>query len=189
MEDPRELHRRAGTMAEGVIAQIPAERLGDPTPCAEWDVRAVINHMANGNLRFAALISGKPGPDRGEDVLGDDPLAAFRDTFDRACTASDRTDVLEQTLPTPLGEGTGALLVTIRAGDLAVHAWDLAAATGQPRDLDPELVAFIDKTVRSLAVPRGEQSPFGTEQPAPAGATAADRLAAYLGRKVPAPGA
>lgn len=189
MEDARELHRRAGTAAAAVIAQIPAERLGDPTPCTEWDVRAVINHMATGSLRSAALISGEPAPDRGEYVLGDDPLAAFLDAFGRACAAFDRAGVLEQSFRTPFGAGPGTLLVTIRAGDLTIHTWDLAAATGQPRDLDPDLVAVIDTAVRALPVPRGEQGPFGTEQPVPQGATAADRLAAYLGREVPVPGA
>ena len=77
--------------------------------------------------------------------------------------------------------------VASRAGDLTVHTWDLATATGQQRNLDPDLVTFIEKTLRALPVPQGEQSPFGTEQPAPEGATAADQLAAYLGRTVPAP--
>ena len=77
MEDPREMHRRAGAQVAGIIARIPPERFGEPTPCPGWDVRAIVNHMANGNLRFTALIQGVPGPDRADDVLGDDPLAAF----------------------------------------------------------------------------------------------------------------
>jgi uncharacterized protein (TIGR03086 family) len=185
MEDTRALHRRAGQMAADVIAQIPAEQLGDPTPCTEWDVRALINHMVNGNLRFVALVTGEPGPDRGEDVLGDDPLAAFRDSLRLLSAAFDREGVLEQTFPTPFGEGPGAQLVTMRTCELTMHTWDLAAATGQPRDLDPGLVAFTDQAFRARPIPRGGQSPFGPEQPAPDGATAPDRLAAYFGRAVP----
>ena len=101
MDDPRVLHRRAGENAADVIARIPAERLGDPTPCTEWDVRGVINHMVNGNLRFAALVAGKPGPERGEDVLGNNPLAAFRGSVGELCAAFDREGVLDQTFPTP----------------------------------------------------------------------------------------
>jgi uncharacterized protein (TIGR03086 family) len=185
MDDPRALHRQAGEMAADVIAKIPAERLGDPTPCTEWDVRAVINHMANGNLRIAGLVTGGPRPDRGEDVLGDDPLAAFRDSLDRVSAAFDRDGVLEQTFTMPFGEGPGARLVTVRTCDLTIHTWDLAAATGQPRDLDPGLVAFADQAFRAAPVPRGGPSPFGPEQPAPDGATPADQMAAYFGRKVP----
>jgi uncharacterized protein (TIGR03086 family) len=185
MQDPRDLHRRAGAMAAGVIARITPGQFGDSTPCTDWDVRAVINHIANGNLRFAALIAGEPVPERGEDVVGDDPLAAFQDSFDRLCAAFDREGVLAQTFPTPFGEGPGAMLVTMRTTELTIHSWDLAAATGQPRDLDPELVAFADTALHGRPIPRGGASPFGEEQPPPGGAGATDRLAAFAGRKVP----
>lgn len=69
--------------------------------------------------------------------------------------------------------------------DTFTHAWDLARATGQSSDLDPELAeqllagakASIPDSVRGA-----EPMPFGPEQTAPANATAADRLAAFLGR-------
>jgi uncharacterized protein (TIGR03086 family) len=185
MEDPRVLHRRAGENAADIIARIPAGRLGDPTPCSEWAVRDVINHMVNGNLRFAALVTGEPLPEHGDDVLGDDPLAAFRDSADQLCAAFDREGVLDQTFPTPFGEGPGTMLVSMRTCELSIHSWDLAAATGQPRDLDPDLVAFAESMFRARPLPRGGPSPFGPEQPVPDGATAADRLAAYVGRTVP----
>ena len=186
MDDVRVLHRRAGAMAADVIARIPAERLADPTPCTEWDVRGVINHMVGGNLRFAALVTGGSGPERGEDVLSGDPLAAFQDSFGRLCAAFDAAGMLEQTFPNPFGEGPGAVLVSMRTCEMTVHTWDLAAATGQPRDLDPDLITFTDASLRARPIPRGGQSPFGAEQPAPDGATAADRLAAFFGRTIPA---
>jgi uncharacterized protein (TIGR03086 family) len=185
MQDIRALHRKAGAMAHGVISHISSDQLSDPTPCTEWDVAALINHLVNGNLRFVAMVTGQPGPDRGQDVLGQDHLAAFSDSLDQLCAAFDREGMLEQTFPTPFGEGPGTLLVTMRVGELTIHSWDLAAATGQPRDLDPELVAFADKSMRSRPIPRGGQSPFAEQSSAPEGATAADRLAAYVGRTVP----
>jgi uncharacterized protein (TIGR03086 family) len=185
MQDARALHRQAGQMAADVISRISPDRLADPTACTEWDVRALINHMVNGNLRFVALVTGQPGPEPGEDGLGDDPLAAFQDSHGQLSAAFDREGVLEQTFPTPFGEGPGAQLVTMRTCELTMHTWDLAAATGQPRDLDPGLVAFTDKAFRARPIPRGGQSPFGPEQPAPEGASAPDQLAAYFGRTVP----
>jgi uncharacterized protein (TIGR03086 family) len=67
------------------------------------------------------------------------------------------------------------------------HGWDVAKATGQSTDLDPELAAELLEGAR-LAIPdafRGPdtQAPFGPEQPVPANATNADKLAAFLGRK------
>ena len=76
----------------------------------------------------------------------------------------------------------------MRVSELTLHIWDLAAATGQSRNLDPELVAVADRILRAGSVPRGGESPIGPEQPAPADATAADRLAAFAGRAVPVSG-
>ena len=72
----------------------------------------------------------------------------------------------------------------MRITELTIHAWDIAAATGQPRDLDPELVGFADGFLRSRPIPRDVNGPFAPEQPAPAGAGDADRLAAFAGRPV-----
>jgi uncharacterized protein (TIGR03086 family) len=188
MPDPLKLLGRAGSTAEGIIARIPPERLADPTPCTGWNVRDVINHMANGNLRFAASITGAPGPDRGDDVLGGDPLAAFRDSLGAVLAAFAAEGALQRAYPSPFGELPGAALAMLRTAELAVHSWDLAAATGQPRDLDPDVVAAADQTMRSRPLTRGGSAPFGSEQPAPPGASAADRLAAYAGREIPAPG-
>jgi uncharacterized protein (TIGR03086 family) len=187
MQDIRALHRKAGAMAYSVISHISPDQLADPTPCTEWDVRALINHLVDGNLRFVAMVTGEPGPAHDQDKLEHDHLAAFEDSFNQLCTAFDREGMLEQTFPTPFGEGPGALLVTMRVGELTIHSWDLAAATGQPRDLDSDLVAFADKAMRSRPIPRGGQSPFAEELSSPESATAADQLAAYVGRRVPAP--
>jgi uncharacterized protein (TIGR03086 family) len=66
------------------------------------------------------------------------------------------------------------------------HAWDLAAATDQPTDLDPELAAEQLVAVRASVGPdfRGPGKPFGDEQPCSSGRAPADQLAAFLGRKV-----
>ena len=130
------------------------------------------------------MVAGEPGPERAEDGPGGDALAGFLDAFSGLCMAFDREGFLEQVFPTPLGEGPGELLVAMRITELTIHAWDIAAATGQPRDLDPELVSFTDGFLRSKPIPRGVNGPFAPEQPAPASAGHADRLAAFAGRPV-----
>ena len=186
MADPRDLHRRAGGMATDVIGRVRPDQLRNATPCTDWNVRALIGHVVGGNLKFAAMVAGEHGPGPDEDVLGDDLLAGFVNSFDGLSAVFDRGGFLEQVFPTPLGDGPGELLVGLRITELTVHSWDVAAATGQARDLDPELVAFTDGFLRSNPIPRGANGPFAREQPAPAGATDADRLAAFAGRPVPA---
>jgi len=74
----------------------------------------------------------------------------------------------------------------MRTSDVLTHAWDLATATGQSTDLDPELAAEQLAAVRAFVAPefRGPGKPFGDEQPCSSGHTPADQLAAFLGRKV-----
>lgn len=167
--DPRDLHRRAGGMATDVIGRVRPDQLRNATPCSDWNVRALIGHVVGGNLKFAAMVAGEHGPGPDEDALGDDLLAGFVNSFDGLSAVFDRGGFLEQVFPTPLGDGPGELLVGLRITELTVHSWDVAAATGQARDLDPELVAFTDGFLRSNPIPRGPNGPFAREQLAPAG--------------------
>ena len=86
----------------------------------------------------------------------------------------------------PFGEVPGQVFIGMRTTDVLTHAWDLAAATNQSTDLDPELATEQLAAARAIVVPqfRGPGKPFGDEQPCPPGRTAADQLAAFLGRKV-----
>ncbi len=186
MDDPRPLHRRAGELTGELIDTTTPAQLGLPTPCSQWDVRAVINHLVNANLRVTARLAGESGPERGDDVLGADPAADFRSSFEGLCAAFDEDGFLERTVPTPFGDGPGARLVGLRVTELTIHAWDLAAATGQSRIFDPELVRFAGAIMHAQPIPRSSGGPFGPEQVVPGLATDADLLAAYAGRAVPA---
>lgn len=175
---------RATAVADSVLAGVKPEQLGDPTPCTEWTLRQLINHVVTGNMMFLSTITGGPRPDRDRDHVGDEPLDAFRRTAAELRTAVTGEGVLERTYPTPLGTGPGSLLATMRAIDTTVHSWDVAKATGQSTDLDPELAQWALATLRAVLPADRQGSPFGDEQPAPADATAADRLAAFAGRVV-----
>ena len=183
--NPLERFEAAAVQADRVVAAVRADQLGDPTPCTGWTVRDVINHLTTGNLLFAAIVSDGPQPDRSADHLGDDHLAAFRSSVSRLAEAFVKHDVLSGRYPTPMGEGPGALLVSMRFNELMVHGWDIAKATGQSTDLDPALAEeALASFERAPFLPRGEGKPFGEAKPVPDGATAADRLAAYLGREI-----
>ena len=84
----------------------------------------------------------------------------------------------------PWGPETGATVATMFMGDHFAHAWDVAKATGQSTDLDPELAESLIPFAREYATRHRGPGMFDDEQVAPPGASAADRLAAVLGRKV-----
>jgi uncharacterized protein (TIGR03086 family) len=183
-ENPFALLDRAAAVADSVIAGVKPDRLDNPSPCTEWSVREVVNHLVTGNMVFISMLTGAPRPDRSVDHLGDDPLAAFRDTFQALRAGFAGEGVLDKTYPTPFGPGPGSLLVEMRTTEMTVHSWDIARGSGQSTDLDPGLAESRLASLRAALPADRTGSPFGPEQPAPAGATAADRLAAFAGRAV-----
>src|SRR6185503_6580845 len=80
---------------------------------------------------------------------------------------------MERVAPTPMGEQPGAFIVHMRVNELIVHSWDLAKATGQSTDIEPELAdqALAQWQARMGGVPREEGGPFAAEQPVLPGAT------------------
>ncbi|REH51841.1 uncharacterized protein (TIGR03086 family) [Kutzneria buriramensis] len=168
-----------------MVRALTPDQLGAPSKCAEWDVRGVLSHLVTGSLMAVSVVRGDPPPDRQTDHLGDRPLEAFDAALDDVRAALSEPGVLEKTYPTPLGEQPGSFVATMRINELVVHSWDIAAATGQSTDIAPELAAAALAMWRSRlgdgARPAG--MPFDDPQPVPPGATAADGLAAYLGRR------
>jgi uncharacterized protein (TIGR03086 family) len=171
---------------EAVVGAVRPEQLASPTPCSELAVRALINHLIFENLAHAALADGTaiPSPDQMTDYVGGDHVAAYRDSVRAVRAAFARPGMVTQRYG-PL-EAPGSMLVQQLIIELVSHGWDLAKATGQRTDLAPDVAEDALTVARSWYrdQPRGPGNAFGPEQPAPPGASAADRLAAYLGRVI-----
>jgi uncharacterized protein (TIGR03086 family) len=188
MHDPNDLitlHARAVPVAQRVIDNIRPEQLGDPTPCTEWDVRALLNHLIGLNRMAAANATGDEMPAGDDDLVGDDPRTSFAEAARGAHTAFSAPGALERTFRMPWGEVPGAGLARVAFLDLVIHAWDLAKATGRPTTLDPELcetALAIGRTIMRDEY-RRPGGAFGPEVAVPADAPACDRLAAFYGRR------
>src|SRR2546423_2210737 len=75
------LHERALDETARLVGGVQPDQMDLPTPCSDWDVRTLIAHLVGGNIRFLDVAEGKPRPERGsvtQDVLGDDPVGAYR---------------------------------------------------------------------------------------------------------------
>lgn len=175
---------RVQRTAEELVAAVRQDQFDDPTPCTEWTVRDLLNHLVFVDLLYAAHINREELPER-EDRLGGDHAVAFRHAGSLALTAFSRPGALDEGYTSPFGELRGSVIVQHVVNELLVHSWDLARATGQPTNIEPELaeesLAIWQAWIGGL--PRGGEG-FGPEQPVPDDASAADRLAAYLGRSV-----
>lgn len=168
-----------------LIGGVAAAQWTAPTPCPEWDVRQLVNHLVAGNLAVAALVGDQAPPDRSADQLDDDPGSAYRASAAALQAAFAQPGALERTFGSPYGPAPGSMLVHLRITELLVHGWDLARATGQPPGL-PDALAQNERALSRAqlgSAPR-DAMPIAEPQTAPAGAAAIDRLAAFFGRQV-----
>ena len=174
---------RASDAVGALISNIRADQWSAPTPCTEWTVRRVVNHLIGMNRVFAALLAGQPPPPRpAADHVEDDPVRAFRDSAAALLAAFSRPGVLERTYRGPLGTATGADRLQIRLYDLLAHAWDLAQATGQPAGVPDDLAEQSLAFVRTQLTEQARPGRFGPAQIATEQASAIERLVAFLGR-------
>ncbi|MBW0013142.1 TIGR03086 family metal-binding protein [Mycobacterium sp.] len=181
--DPLVAHQRAQDAFAGVLANVRPEQFGDPTPCSEWTIHDLIEHVIGGNERVVMWSgSSDEPPPRPDDIC-----AAHRASAAAAQEVFARPDGMSITFTLPFGEIPGQMFIGMRTSDVLTHAWDLAVATGQSTNLDPELAAEQLGAVRAFVGPqfRGSGRPFGDELPCSSERPPADQLAAFLGRKVP----
>ena len=179
---------RAFGVAKQVLAGVTPDQLDQPTPCRSWDVRALINHLVGGSFFFAAATNAGEAPSGVEapDFAAGDFVASYEDGTKQSVDAFSAPGALEKTVKLPFGEFPGAGFMGIATVDTFAHAWDLAKATGQSTDLDPELATELHEQSKSFMSDsfRGDEPmPFGPRQEAGPGASAADQLAAFLGRR------
>jgi uncharacterized protein (TIGR03086 family) len=168
-----------------------------PTPCTEWNVRDLVNHMTRGNLNYVRLVDGATGAEflrlRDADALGADPVAAYARSVRDCAAAFAAPGAMQRLVDYPLGRVTGRQALAVRITDSTIHTWDLARAVGVDETLDAGLVGWIDdhldeiytglvetpvsadSTHRFFAEPDGEPG---------SGASKQDRLLHRMGRTV-----
>jgi uncharacterized protein (TIGR03086 family) len=157
-----------------------------PTPCSEWDVRALVNHVVGANVRYQMLLRGAP-TDRVEatrtvDHRGVDPFAAFVATADGVVACFSEHGALERIVHHAAGDRSGRELLAMRILDAAVHGWDLARAIGADETLDDDVVAFLLAYTADLQLGPHQRAFAPADPHVPRNASHQDRLLHRLGR-------
>jgi uncharacterized protein (TIGR03086 family) len=167
-----------------LVAGVTPEQWSATTPCENWDVRALVNHVVMGQQVFVAALQGQDRPDVTADYLGSDPLGSFRHSSESLLTSFELDGAMSKVIKVPFGEIPGFGAMHLRSIEGLVHGWDLAHATGQllsfPEEIAAAELAFAQAAIG--AVPR--EGRFADEQPIAADAPALQQLAALLGRSV-----
>ncbi|MEE8517641.1 MAG: TIGR03086 family metal-binding protein [Dehalococcoidia bacterium] len=187
--DPAGAYARALDATRRFVAAIPDGKWEVPTPCTEWDLRALVNHIVYGTIWIEDIFAGKTLADVGDkfdgDLLGDDALAAYDASVASAKAAISAPGAMETVCHISRGDVSGAEYATSMFTDVLIHGWDVAKAIGVDATLDPELV----EVCYSLVEPRKErlrQSPAfgaGNNVEAPEEADLQTKLLAVLGRR------
>jgi uncharacterized protein (TIGR03086 family) len=179
---------RAFASTRAILANVTPDDLDKPTPCKTWAVRDIINHVVGGAHWFAASTEAGVAPEiPTEDYTQGDMLASFDEGVAASIAAFGAPGAQEKIVKLPFGDFPGAIFMGLATSDQFTHGWDIAKATGQSTDLDPELAAQIIEVARMIVpdeVRGDEPMPFAKQQEAPEGASAADQLAAFMGRTV-----
>lgn len=145
--DVVELHRRASEEFVRQVAAVRPDQWDAPTPCADWDVRTLVNHVVGEERWTVPLMAGRTIEDVGGsldgDLLGDDPADAAAHAARAAQNAVTEPVLRGATVQLSYGEESAAEYVYQLATDHLVHGWDLAVAIGGDAQLDPEAVAEV----------------------------------------------
>ncbi|MFD3332480.1 TIGR03086 family metal-binding protein [Streptomyces sp. NPDC058700] len=177
-----DLLRSAATHATPLIRDTADTSLGAPTPCAEYDVRALLNHLFDVVVNFQALAAKRAAdfshtPDRLAEADWRDHFEAETGKLVEAWSAPDAEEGTSGAMGLPAR--TVGFLVLL---DLTVHVWDLARATGRSFAPDPVVVAQLVDEVERMAPTARRMNLFAEAVGLPADATAFERLLATTGR-------
>jgi uncharacterized protein (TIGR03086 family) len=159
-----------------VLARLTEEDLSRPTPCTEYTVGDVGQHL----VRSMVLLASVAGEQIGTPVAGslDSTVAATAE----AALAAWRHRGLAGSVAVGRSVLPAALAVEIIPLELLVHGWDIARATGPDIEVTPEVAGYVLDRARELITPDKRGRSFAAEVPAGAPATTMQRLIAFTGR-------
>jgi uncharacterized protein (TIGR03086 family) len=174
MDDMLDLYRRASQWTNDKVAGA-AGQLDVETPCDDWDVRTLMNHMLETAQFFVSTATGgdaSPPSPQPPELLGSDPVASFDAARSEMLDAYGKPGVIDKTGPS----------IGIAFSDQLLHGWDLAQATGQDSKMPDGLPEAAYGMVHGRFTDEQRKGVFKPEVSVPENASPQDRLLAYTGR-------
>jgi uncharacterized protein (TIGR03086 family) len=189
MTDPLPFLRQATDLFDDRLAAVTRDQWTLPTPCTEWTVRDLVDHVTGGNRWAVAVLDGEQpgvaleaalGPGFGDDILDD-----YRQAAEAQYKGFASDGALARTCHHFVGDIDGNAFSWLRIADLAVHAWDLARATGGKEDMGQELVMAVwaVQSPRTQMIAKAGMFGTGASGTLDYEAPLQDRLLDMLGRR------
>lgn len=186
MSDPSVLYRRACDVFDAGVRAVRPDQWSVPTPCADWNVRELVNHVVVEDLWMPLLMEGKTIAEVGDafdgDQLGDDPVTTWDAAVSAARAVAAQPDAVSRTVHLSYGdEVAGEYLMQLFADHL-IHGWDLATAVGADTELPADLVAACAAWFAEREAAYRAGGAIGRRPPVPDDADPQTRLLAAFGR-------
>lgn len=184
-------YRARADAFERKVAAVRPGQWSDPSPCDEWDVRALVGHIVDMHDAMLRPLGRQLPP---SPTVQDDPVSAFRSARAAVEAVLADPDLAGAEVDTPTGRTTaGQHIDQVVSADMVFHGWDLARATGQDDTIDPADLEMIWSGLQSTPPEALEmlRTPeafgpgvvvWGPEVVVPAGAPMQDRLLGMVGR-------
>ena len=168
-----------------LVHQVKGDQWGLGTPCADWDVRTLVNHLVGENRWIVPLLAGGTIADVGSsldgDLLGAEPVESW-DEAESAAARAARETPLETVVHISRGDVSAEEYLEEVFVDLAIHGWDLARAIGAEEKIDPEFVELLYERYAPLERMLKATGAFGPKVVPPDGADLQTKLLAVFGR-------
>jgi uncharacterized protein (TIGR03086 family) len=181
------LFRRGSERFDRHVAAIADDQWELSTPCQDWDVRDLVNHMVYELLWAPEMFAGRTIEEVGDrfdgDLLGSDPQATCRSSVANAVQAVEQAGAMDQIVHLSYGDVPGRHYAFEMSNDLWIHGWDLARAIGADERIDPDAVEALYRFYEPLEDGLKASGLFGPKVEPPADADPQTKLLAVMGRR------
>ncbi|MDQ4115799.1 MAG: TIGR03086 family metal-binding protein [Actinomycetota bacterium] len=179
---PADEHRELTARFTRLVEAVPDDAWSSPSPVDDWRARDVVRHLVEWFPGFLSAFAGvdlKPGPS-----VDEDPVRAWRALDDQVQALLDDPASAQRTLAIPHADPMPLPVGVVRffSGDVFMHAWDLAMATGQDATLDPARCAEMVAGMEPIEELMRSSGQFGPRVEVPADADPQTRLLGFIGR-------
>jgi uncharacterized protein (TIGR03086 family) len=176
---PVDLYEAAVNLTLKVMEGIQPQQRWDPTPCTDWNVQAVMDHLLGGTASAIANLSGQERKAPRGEADAEEFAIATAQVLELAKTPG----VMEKTITTSRGETMGGQLLMGSFMDVLIHGWDLAKGTGQDTTLPADLVDVLYGIWEARLDKSRAGGAFGSHVEVHDDASQQDKLLGVFGRK------
>ena len=183
MSEIADRYRRVAGGFTARVRAVPDDAWDNPSPCEGWVARDVVRHLVEWTPAFLASAGGPQLP-AGPSV-DDDPVGAWT-TLDTGIQALLDDPAQAAAVIEHPRAGTHRLddaVATFFVGDVLVHTWDLARATGLDETLDPDVVHDMLAGMEPLDDMLRASGQYGARVDVTPDADEQTRLIAFTGRR------